>query len=72
MPPSSLLAHVKHILLTLEKTWSESGNKHVFGCARLLEDARDHGLDEVFETKSADMVASPKGLCLEGCDADDK
>ena len=72
MPSASIIAHVKHILLTLEKTWSESGNKHAFGCSRVLKDVMDEGLDEMFETKSADMVASPKGLCLAGCDRDDQ
>ena len=64
----SVLAHVKHILLTLKHTWSISGDTNAFSCAQILNEALESGLDEVFEIKSSDIVAAPKGLCLQGND----
>ena len=64
----SVLAHVKHILLTLKQTWSESGDTNAFKCSQLLNDAMESDLDEVFEIKSSDIASAPNGLNLKGSD----
>jgi len=60
----SVLAHVKQILVTLEKNWSESGDKNALGCAQLLKEVMEEDLDEGFEIKSSDIVGAPGGLSL--------
>ena len=64
----SVLAHVKHILLTLKQTWSVSGDTNAFKCSQILNDELDSDLDEVLDIKSSDIVASPGGLCMKGTD----
>ena len=71
MKPSNL-AHIKNILLVLEQNWSQSGDKNALACAKILKDAFEEGLDEVFQTKSSEMVDSPQGLCLSGRDSADE
>jgi len=64
----SVLAHVKHILLTLKQSWSVSGDTNAFKCSQILNDELDSDLDEVLDIKSADIIASPGGLCMKGTD----
>merc|ERR1712038_325609 len=71
MVKPSILAHVKHILLTLKQTWSVSGDPNAFKCAQILNEALESGLDEVFEIKSSEIVSAPSGLCLQGQDPAD-
>ena len=67
----SVLAHVKHILLTLKHSWSVSGDTNAFKCSQILNDVDLETLDEVLDIKSADIVASPGGLCMKGNDPQD-
>lgn len=64
----SVLAHVKHVLLTLKHTWSVSGDTNAFRCSQILNDALESDLDEIVENKYSETVASPNGLCLQGND----
>jgi len=43
----SVLAHVKHVLLTLKHTWSVSGDTNAFRCSQILNDALESDLDEI-------------------------
>ena len=67
----SVLAHVKHILLTLRQSWSTSGDTNAFKCSQILNEELESELDEVLDIKSSDIVASPGGLCMKGTDPQD-
>ena len=67
----TVFAHVKHILLTLKQSWSVSGDTNAFKCSQILNDALDSNPDEFLDIKSADIVASPGGLCMKGSDPQD-
>ena len=59
---------VKNILLTLKQSWSMSGDKNAFKCSQILADELESDLDEIFVTKSRDIVSAPNGLNLQGLD----
>ena len=67
----SVLAHVKHILLTLKQTWSTSGDPNAFKCSQILNEAFESDLDEIFEIKSSEIVSAPSGLSLKANDPAD-
>jgi len=67
----SVLAHVKHILLTLKQSWSTSGDPNAYKCSQILNEALESPLDEVFEIKSSEIVSAPSGLCMQGNDPAD-
>ena len=67
----SVLAHVKHILLTLKQSWSTSGDPNAFKCSQILNEEFESELDEIFAIKSSDIVSAPSGLCLQGNDPAD-
>lgn len=62
---------MKHILLTLKETWSNSGDPNAFKCAQVLNEEFESGLDELLEIKSSDIVSAPSGLCMQGNDPAD-
>ena len=68
----SVLAHVKNILLTLKQTWAMSGDKNALKCSEILDEELNSDPDEIFTTKSCDIVIAPKGLNLQTLDHADQ